>query len=79
MTAGEKALSLCQSFGKETLFDKECNEGKTLPFSTAKRMALIAVDEIINLLEDSLLEWHVLSTDEIIDYWNKVKQEIEKI
>ncbi len=43
----------------------------TVEFRNAKRCALIAVDEIIDLVK------HIDVDSE--DYWNEVKQEIEKL
>lgn len=43
---------------------------------TAKRCALVAVDELINLDYNSLEYYGILSST---DYWIEVKQEIESI
>lgn len=46
-----------------------------ISFEDAKQCALIAVNEIINshLLSDKILNIHP------VDYWQEVKQEIEKL
>jgi hypothetical protein len=46
-----------------------------LYIDTAKQCAIIAVDEILNLDYDVLEYYGNLSS---IDYWQEVKQEIEK-
>ena len=71
-TPQEKALELCQSFGNTTLFAEDCNDGYTLPLRVAKLCALIAVDEILSI--KSVYHDYTLS-----DYWEDVKQEIEKL
>ena len=49
----------------------------------AKQCALITVDEILKAIPDSLLDvWQgetYLCINDDIDYWKKVKQEIEKL
>jgi hypothetical protein len=42
----------------------------------AKQCALIAVDEILGDIDDSILH---PQNKEAIDYWQEVKQEIEKL
>ena len=74
MTQEEKAKELYykmmeHSFGGDSIQAKKC--------------ALIAVDEVIEELEDRkqmvddnyLFDWN----NEVIDYWQQVKQEIENI
>jgi hypothetical protein len=63
----EKALELCQSFGRTTLFS-ECNEGYTLPLEIAKECALICIYEILNNCDFKQRK-----------FWQEVKQEIEKL
>lgn len=41
-------------------------------FDTAKQCALIAVDLVIENIEDDYMHYE-------LDYWNEVKQKIEKI
>jgi hypothetical protein len=71
MTPQEKAIVLVHKFDN-------CMEFST-PQRFAKQCALIAVDEIIN--ETSPLELHPLGTytNPKIEYWEQVKQEIEKL
>ena len=71
MTPQEKAIVLVHKFDN-------CMEFST-PQRFAKLCALIAVDEIIN--ETSPLELHPLGTytNPKIEYWEQVKQEIEKL
>jgi hypothetical protein len=65
MTPQEKADELFTKFS-----------GNTVHFDAAKQCAFIAVDEIINT--------HLLSEKDIfgihpVDYWQEVKNEIEKL
>jgi hypothetical protein len=73
MTPKEKAQDL---FFKVTMISLEQTFG--LPKTSAKQCALIAVDEIINtgLLLDSSIYVTVKTS---LDYWQQVKQEIEKL
>ena len=51
----------------------------TCHINVAKQCALIAVDEICEILEDNgftFIEYHDRTT---IEYWLQVKQEIEKL
>jgi hypothetical protein len=56
----------------ETMFD-----------STAKQCALIAVDEILNVIPNEYLDvWQgetYMAINEDIAYWERIKQEIRKI
>jgi hypothetical protein len=71
MTPKEKAIEL---FEKMAFSCRECDYE-----SNAKQCALIAVDEIIQGYEfDSLDIEHKRIIDNI-NYWDKVKQEIEKL
>ena len=68
MTPKEKAIELYNKMYDYSLFEEE-----------AKRCALIAVDEILNGYEfDSLDIEHKRIMDNI-NYWDKVKQEIEAL
>jgi hypothetical protein len=71
MTPKEKAMQI---------FDKMCNSvDELLPFDV-KECALIAVDEIINCLDDDDLYIQGESNiDEFISYYKEIKQEIEKL
>ena len=68
MTPKEKALRLCQKFGATTMFSDD-NEGMSLSIETAKKCAVIAVDEILSFLQSGKRK----------DYWIIVKSEIEKL
>ena len=70
MTPKEKALYLCQKFGYLGI-KWEQTEYTTFSLENAKQCALIAVDEIMNALEKNG-DWNY-------DYWQEVKQEIEKL
>jgi hypothetical protein len=63
MTPKEKAQELFDKILNE--IDKTCDD-----YFTAKQCALIAVDEILSVV------WYV-PVD--IEYWQEVKQEIEKL
>jgi hypothetical protein len=72
MTPKEKAEELVDSY-KFVLWseDTQCGE-EILCTGIAKRCALIAVDEIINSTS-----WQYIANG--LDYWNEVKNEIEKL
>jgi hypothetical protein len=73
MTPKEKAIELIDKFNNHTV--KELvyfKNGKVIEGKTeAKQCALIAVDEILSVI------WINLNDD--VDYWAKVKQEIENL
>jgi len=72
MTAKEKARELRD---KMYLKIPSVYDPNMLPhYPIAKEMALIAVDEIISIK----LLWYQKDTKEL-DYWQEVKQEIEKL
>ena len=78
MTPKEKAEQLIQRFyfslpnnGSQTGINNVNNR-----WEEGKKCALIAVDEIISEIEPSV-SMDVISAR--IDYWNEVKQEIEKL
>ena len=75
MTPKEKAQELLSKYTSITL--KEVVPGIFLAFDEelCKKFALIAVDEIINLLGPS----RFLSPELTLGYWLKVKQEIEAL
>ena len=64
MTPKEKALELYNKMYDYSLFEEE-----------AKRCALIAVDEILNNIDFTSM---INGTDDY-NYWQEVKQEIEKL
>lgn len=68
MTPKDKSIELCDKFDDIT--------NSTL--CAAKRCALIAVDEIIEVLENDE-NIYLLGDSSYIDFWNEVKQEIEKL
>ena len=76
MTPKEKALELVDKFWK-SCYDK--HDIAKLVKADAKQCALIAVDEIINGYEfDSLDIEHKRIMDNI-NFWDEVKQEIERL
>ena len=76
MTPKEKAGELVDKFWK-SCYDK--HDIAKLVKADAKRCALIAVDEIINGYEfDSLDIEHKRIMDNI-NFWDEVKQEIERL
>ena len=84
MTAKEKAEELVDKFYQTTPNEYFVNEpigikGRYKSWEQAKQCALIAVDEIINGYEfDSLDIEHKRIMDNI-NFWDEVKQEIEKL
>jgi hypothetical protein len=72
MTPKEKAFELVDTY-KFVLWseDTQCGE-EILCTGIAKRCALIAIDEIINSTS-----WQYITNG--LDYWNEVKNEIEKL
>ena len=84
MTPKEKALELFYKFNKVT--SKEFNSDTFTSATSAKKCALIAVDEIISQLqcvsdfESSIfIDNEYISVIELIEYWEEVKKEIENI
>ena len=76
MTPEQKAEELVEKFADYSinLFDEGLN---LTPIIAAKKCALVAVDEIISANPHSNpLNTNVYST---MDYWQEVKQEIEKL
>ena len=72
MTPKEKAKELLDKMYVQTPIrknDKHLNQD----YDTAKQCALIAVDEILNVL------WHTHKNEEAWRYYLEVKQKIEKI
>ena len=75
MTPKEKAIELVDKFNNHTvkelfyLKNGKVTEGKT----EAKECALIAVDEILDMVKHTPIEF--IETD----YWQEVKQETEKL
>lgn len=89
MNPKEKALELKQKFGIATMFSKD-NNGYTLSEEMATKMAIIAVDEIINSnpLEPNCVDWddcgsthkywYEAQREEALNFWQQVKNELSK-
>ena len=76
MTPKEKAEELVDKFRMNVLD----YEGSGLNTFKAKQCALIAVDEIIKTLKDNdLYIGGETNIDDIIRFWQEVKQEIENL
>jgi hypothetical protein len=74
MTPKEKALQLIDKFENYSFIDID---KRISSFNSAKQCALIAVDEIRNILSmPNIPKYYPIVTDE---YWEQVKQEIEKL
>jgi hypothetical protein len=71
MTPKEKAQNLVNEFYRIIPLDK-----MTLDFNLAKQCALIAVDKILNAVNDP--DETYLMKDSV-DYWGKVKKEIKAL
>lgn len=76
MTPKEKAEELVDKFYQTTPNEYFVNEpigikGRYKSWEQAKECAIIAVDEILSVI------WINLNDD--VDYWDKVKQEIENL
>lgn len=72
MTPKEKAFDLWLKFRNELDFALDFDICRIY----SRRVALIAVDEILGDIEDSILH---PQNKEAIEYWDKVKQEIQKL
>jgi hypothetical protein len=76
MTPKEKAEELVDKFENYSFMDID---KRISSFNSAKQCALIAVDEICEILEDNgltFIDYHDRTT---IEYWLQVKQEIENL
>jgi hypothetical protein len=69
MTPKEKAFHLHFSFIRDVIADD----------NKAKICALKVVDEILDALNDDLIEYASIYRYEANDYWQEVKNEIEKL
>ncbi len=72
MTLKEKAEELIRKYYTFGIN----KQGQTLSWYECKKCALIAVDEILND------DWYIATREDLIarkEYWNEVKQEIEKL
>ena len=74
MKAKQKALELCQKFGWVSITWEQTNF-MTLQLQNAKQCALIAVDEVIIVLQVA----GVFSFEKDIEYWQQVKTEINNL
>jgi len=76
MTPKEKAKELTYRFYRIIPLDK-----MTIDYNLAKKCALIAVDEILNINPFSFYDkrFHLDRIKEYEKYWKEVKQEIEKL
>jgi hypothetical protein len=70
MTPKEKAEELVDKFVQYTPADSE------FEYPYAKKCALIAVDEIISL---NIFDYYESDWSNTIEYWQEVKQELEKL
>jgi len=74
MSAAEKANELINRFiDKSVVIDDDIQYYHPKPYCLAKQCALIAVDEILN--NDGFTNFDIYLTE----YWQEVKQEIEKL
>ena len=73
MTPEEKAKQLVDKYWiylrADLLYDEEAKED-------AKQCALIAVDEVLSIDIMSECDWQI---ENLYNYWQEVKQEIEKL
>jgi len=82
MKPKEKALQLCDAFYEFLPLEHNVitTEGDLSweynGWDNAKQCALIAVDEILQMVDETMQGW--LDAD-IIAHWKQVKQEIEKL
>jgi len=80
MTPEEKAFELAHKFRLLEIRTSE-NSHMMISMADAKQCALIAVDEILEQMAYMWLHYANLEeqTEEMQQYWNKVKQEIEAL
>ena len=79
MTPKEKAKELVDRFSEYSHTDFNYSRGgyqADTQIQNAKQCALIAVDEILQMVDETMQGW--LDAD-IIAYWKQVKEEIEKL
>ena len=72
MSHKEKAESLVEKF--ENLNSIKMSDDSRIEYPTARQCALIAVDEVLNALEE-----HRWQNRLIMDYWEEIKQEIKSL
>lgn len=77
MTPKETAEELINKFLKLTSKHEQLETAGLGAITLAKRCALIAVDEIINnvIIPNDIDVWDIY----ILNYWQEIKQEIEKL
>ena len=80
MTPKEKAFELAHKFRLLEIRTSE-NSHIMISMADAKKCALIAVDEILNINPFSFYDkrFHLDRIKEYEKYWKEVKQEIEKL
>ena len=81
MTPKEKANELVNSF-RIILMNEDTDCGNEILCTLISiKCALIAVDEIIKTLNEDIKDINVVGNIllDLIDYWQQVKQEIEKL
>ena len=78
MTSKEKAEELVNNMCDT--YDPDCT-GYVITFVHGKQCALIAVDEIVKTLNKDIKDINVVGNVllDLIEYWQEVKQEIEKL
>ena len=76
MKAKEKALELCVKFFKPSVFEYE-EKQYLLDEENAKQSALICVDEILENITEEVMTYKPFMMN--TDYWQEVKQEINKL
>jgi hypothetical protein len=74
MTPKEKAIELVDIYKDitTTWIFKDTITANVINYDLAKNCALIAVDEVLKILEHSIPEKHTI-------YWQEVQKEIEKL
>jgi len=72
MSPKEKAENLVEKF--ESLNSIKMSDDSRIEYPTARQCALIAVDEVLNALEE-----HRWQNRLIMDYWEEIKQEIKSL
>jgi hypothetical protein len=76
MTPKEKAKDLVNSFYQPLGYLK-CGVNNTIMWEHAKQCALIAVDEVLKYQPYDV--YTIEQCNNVNNYWNEVKQEIEKL
>ena len=76
MTAKEEALELCVKFFKPSVFEYE-EKQYLVDEENAKQSALICVDEILQTIPKEVMSYKPFMMN--TDYWQEVKEEINKL